>query len=315
MRRTAVVLAGVLAAVLAVLPVAQAATVADVVGQVSQTSYRDYLDHRLYTHTGDNRGSGAQHNLAQANIYSHFSGLGLETSLDPFLYSGQVYYNVVGRLPGTTRPSDIYIVGAHFDSVNNPGADDNASGVAAVMEAARVLAQHEFEATLLFIAFDREEQGLIGSAAYADEHVGDQIRGMISLDMIAYNPSSNHNMAYVYGRDTSLAVKQDLADAVAFYGGIAPVIGGDLPYSDQASFEAAGFKAALLIEYNTWSNPYYHTASDTVDTPGYIDYPFATNMTRGTVGYLAGSAVIIPEPATMLLLALGAMALAARRRR
>ncbi len=301
---------------------ALAATVQDVVDDVSQTTYSNYLDNLLYTGTGDNRGySGgsptADHNAARDNILSFFNGLGLTSSLDPFTYGSYTgANNVVGVLPGTTRPNDIYIVGAHYDSAENPGADDNASGTAGVMEAARVLSQYQFEATIVFIAFDLEEKGLIGSSHYVSEHSSDNILGMISLDMIAYNPDGAHrNEAYIYGHTESGTIKNDLAAALTTYTSITPVIGGAVDASDHAPFESSGFQACLLIEYNVWSNPYYHQQTDTVDSAGYIDYAYATQMTAATVGYLADKAVLVPEPCSLLIMSVSMTFAAIRRRR
>jgi Zn-dependent M28 family amino/carboxypeptidase len=269
----------------------------------------------LYAHAGDNRGLGeAQHDLARGNIYSEFSSFGLAASYHPFTYLGQTYYNVVGTHYGTTRPDDIYIVGAHYDSASTPGADDNASGTAGVLEAARVLSQYDFEATLIFIGFDREEQGLIGSTAYAGEHIGDDILGMISLDMIAYNHIGS-NRAQIRGSDSSAALKQSLADSISLYGnGLTGVVGDALNRSDHYPFETRGFQACLLIEDGYLSNPNYHRTTDSVDTLNYIDYSFATNMVSSTVGFLATAAVPVPEPATVLLLAFGAVVLRTRLR-
>ena len=293
---------------------AVAQTVQGVVDQVSQTTYTHYLDDLLYTHLGDNRGSsGPEHDLARGNILDHFTGLGLDTGLDAFSYDGGTYYNVVGVQTGLTRPDDIYIVGAHYDSVSNPGADDNASGTAGVMEAARVLSQYAFEATIIYIAFDLEELGLLGSIAYAADHSGDNILGMVSLDMIAYNHNGG-NAARIYGRDASTPVKYDLRDAMALYGGgITTTINAQFDASDHAPFEWQGFQACLLIEAG--GNPYYHQSQDSVDTANYIDYAYATNMVRGTVGYLATAAIIvIPEPGIIMIIALGAVALFRSRR-
>jgi Zn-dependent M28 family amino/carboxypeptidase len=94
-----------------------------------------------------------------------------------------------------------------------------------------------------------------------------------------------------------------LANSISLYGnGITSTIQGQLDASDHAPFEWAGFEAALLIEGGVWSNPNYHSAADSVDTAGYIDYLYATNMTRSAVGYLATSAglVPIPEPGSLL---------------
>jgi Zn-dependent M28 family amino/carboxypeptidase len=293
----------------------------DIVNQVSQTTYSYYLDDMLYTHLGDNREWGPEHDLAQSNIYGEFESFGLSTSLHPFEYGGSTYYNVVGAHYGTVRPDDIYILGAHYDSVNGPGADDNASGVAGIMEAARVLSQYEFEATLIFIGFDREERGLIGSRAYAQDHKDDDILGMISLDMISYNGSGS-DTARIYGRDSSAPLKESLADAISLYGnGLSSVDSGAIGLSDHEPFQEEGFQACLLIEYDVWNNPYYHRSYDSVDMQNYIDYAFATNMVRSTVGFLATSAVPIlaapvaqiPEPATSLLLSLGSLFLLRKR--
>lgn len=285
-----------------------------VVSQVSQSNYTYYMTDMLYTSLGDDRGFGTEHDLARDNIYSHFAGLGLDVSYQPFEYAGSTYSNVVGIHRGTVRPDDIYIVGAHFDSVNNPGADDNASGTAGVMEAARVLSQYAFEATLVFIGFDREEQWLVGSRAYANAHAADNILGMISLDMIAYNGTAS-GKASIYGGTGSAALTQALAGAFDSYGnGLTGIDRGTLYgyASDHVPFADAGFQACLLIEYDHLLNPYYHTLQDSTDTPGYIDYVYATNIVGAVTGFLAESAVLIPEPTTILLLALGCMIL--RRR-
>ncbi len=277
------------AAVLAAPRAVVAGPVEDLVAQINIASYRHILDDMLFTHDGNNRGYGADHDPARQNIFDHFESLGLTTSLFGFSYNGQTYYDVVGVHEGYLRPEQIYIVGAHYDSANTPGADDNASGTACVMEIASVLASHRFEATIVFIAFDREEQGLIGSNAYATAHSSDDIRGMISADMIAFNPGGA-NRAAVYGRDASNPCKQALADCLTLYGGIQPVIYGAMDRSDHASFERQGFQAALLIENEWGSNPNYHRSTDSVDTPNYIDYSFAANMTRSVLGWLAISA-------------------------
>jgi hypothetical protein len=300
-------------AVLAAMHVASldAAGIRDVVDSVSYDSYRGLLGYPgdggnpLFTHAGDSRYHNTpQHDLARANIFSHMSGLGLTTSLDPFAYNGSTYNNVVAVKTGTVRPDDVYILGAHYDSVACPGADDNASGVAGIMEAARAMSAFDFEATIIFIAFDVEEMGLYGSSAYANaaKARGDNILGMVSLDMIAHNVGGL-NKVEIWGHDASDPLKLALAGAVQTYGGLTVTVGGALDYSDHAPFEAQGYEAALLIEAD--GNPYYHTTTDNVDTPDYIDYRFATAMTKGAVGYIATTAVVVPEPSVLCLILCG----------
>ncbi len=287
---------------LAYQSVAQADDIDDLVSNISRASLQDYLDNHLYTHDGDDRhySSGPEHDLAQANIFDHFVAEGLDTYLDPFQYSSGTYYNVVGIHEGTTTPEQIYIIGAHYDSVGNPGADDDASGVAGVMEAARVLSDYAFDSTIIFIAFDVEERGMIGSDAYATKHANDDIRGMIEMDMIAFN-LNQQNSGSIYGRDASSPIKSALADALQKYGGLSIDMHGYMDRSDHAPFEWQGFEACLLIEYDFGNNPHYHRQSDSVDTPNYIDYEYATKMAKAVTGCIAeGAGYIGPLEYSML---------------
>jgi Zn-dependent M28 family amino/carboxypeptidase len=295
--------------------------VGDIVSQVSQTSYTDYLTNHLYTHSGNSRWySGSQHDLARTEIYDAFKSFGLTTSLDYFTYNSQTCANVVGVLPGKVHPDQIYVVGSHYDSASAscPGADDNASGTAGVIEAARTLSGYQFDSTIVFIAFDREEQGLVGSSIYANAHASDDIQGMISMDMIAYNPTSNHNQAYlcVSSVTSPPALASELSSSLSTYGSISTTMTTSyFGQSDQYPFYTKGFESLLLIERNVTSNPYYHSSQDSVDTTGYIDYAYATNMTRGVVGYLATEALIVPEPSSIVLLGVGVCVLLVHVRR
>lgn len=267
----------------------------DLVNQVDLDNYRHNLDDLLYAHDGDNRGvNGPEHDLARNNIEATFTSLGLDTYLHPFDYRGKTYYNVVGVMEGQVTPDQQYIIGAHYDSVDNPGADDNGSGVAGMMEMARIFTQYDFEATIIFISFDREEQGLWGSKAYASEHRDDDIRGMISADMIAY--TAGGGTCKIYGRTASNSIKYPLADAVERYSnGLIPEIKGTFDASDHAPFEWEGKPACLFIEGDWTINPCYHRQCDSVDTPDYIDYDFAWQMVRSATGYLAEAAGLISD--------------------
>jgi hypothetical protein len=277
--------------------VAASTPIENLVTQVSESNYTAVLQDLLYTHSGDNRGLwGPQHALARDNIAAYFTSLGLQTALEPFNYNytspPTLCHNVVGILPGTERPNDIYLVGAHYDSANNPGADDNASGTAAVMEIARVLSQYSFDATLVFVAFDCEELNLLGSLAYVNAHPSDNILGMVNLDMIAYNaPAAGHDSISLYDCVAGGVMKSQLAAAFTAYGdGLTTVDGGYTTASDHYWFEKRGFDAALVIESGWASNPQYHRAGDAVETENYLDYAYATRVSRGTLGYLATAA-------------------------
>jgi hypothetical protein len=282
---------------------AGAAEIAELVGRVSMDSYWSYLQNDLYAHTGDDRSClGAQHELAMLRIQERFAGFGLTTTLgSPFVLYDRMYYNVIGIHEGTTCPGEIYLVGAHYDSAaGSPGAWDNASGVAGVLEAARVLSQASFEATIIFIAFDGEERGRKGSRAYAQEHALDDIRVMICLDGIAYRPYQRGEpdyervgLYYVYP-DANLL--HDLSLSMESYGALTCVVTQE-DLSDDMPFGQMGFAAASLIAQGLRRRPpFMHTPLDAVDTDNWIDYEYGTAVTRGVVGYLAEHARPVAAP-------------------
>jgi leucyl aminopeptidase len=146
------------------------------------------------------------------------------TEFHEYKYWGVNWKNVVGTIKGKTHPDEIVIVCAHLDSKSEkqlyyaPGADDNASGCAAVMELARILAEHSFKKTIKFIFFSRESYGQQGSTAYAKsiDKKKVKIKAVINMDMIAYGSDKEDidlvtlpkyswltkeisNLAYLYG--------------------------------------------------------------------------------------------------------------------
>jgi hypothetical protein len=185
--------------------------------------------------------------------------------------------NVVARIPGVSRPDEQVVVGAHFDSATlgssldgvgpSPGADDNASGTAAVLECARVLSGYAFDRTLVFVAFNAEEVGLVGSTYYAEaaRSRGDDIRAMINLDMVAYDVGELD--ADVFHDGASYDLAELMAAKAAKYTSVDMTArGGAATMSDHAPFWENGYKA--IWQYEGWndSSPHIHTQNDTVDT-------------------------------------------------
>ncbi len=270
--------------------------------RVSQASYRHYLDDMLYTHDGDQRGpQGPERALARDNIFAILSSFGLEVELDPFEHDGATYYNVVATKLGTTHPTQEYVIGAHYDSTafedplgGSPGADDNASGVALVLEAARIISEYPSERTIRFIAFDLEEGPGAGSHHYIAQHIDDDILGMLNADMVSYYSGDWSVQLQAFDSDSD-PLADSIGAAVTTYGA---GLEWTLEYgglSDHAAFGQAGFQACMLIEVGYWGNPYFHTLLDSVDTPDYIDYGYATQITRVAVGYLVDQAGVYVE--------------------
>lgn len=208
------------------------------------------------------------------------------------------YANVVAAIGPPDAPR--LIIGAHYDAAGPyPGADDNASGVAGVLELARRLAREPFKLRVEFVAFCLEEPphfGLetMGSHAYArrSKAAGVAVQAMLSLEMIGYFTEADRSQQYpqpifkalypsrgdfiaVVGRWQETVLVRRIARAMrgasplsvqAFNG---PASTPGLALSDHASFWAAGYKAAMVTDTAFFRNPNYHTAGD---TPATLDY-------------------------------------------
>lgn len=286
----------------------------EVVQQVVQSSYTHYMTNLLYAHSGDSRGPNSpQHELARANIQRVFSSFGLTASLHPFYWRGGTYYNVVGLIRGTVYPDEYHVIGAHYDSVNNPGANDDADGISALLEAARVLSTREFERSILFLAFDLEEAGLIGSRAWVADHRNLHVLSMLQLDGICFNgPGWGHDgMGLMVADNLPNPTLTAVANALSLYsGGVWPAYWGLSDRSDHYSF--AGFAPAVQMTEASWDDPhYYHQPQDSIETPGLVDYWYATAITRTVVGYLAGQAGLLPQDEAALRFSAAGIASAA----
>lgn len=252
--------------------------------------------------------ASAKLNEAAQYLYRQYKTLGMRVTYEPFIHNSSVMTNVVAELPGIGPASDhIYILCAHYDSTSNepyhiaPGADDNASGSAAVLEAARVLSRYSFSHTLRFIHFAGEEQGLLGSAHYAAQAAqrGDVIVGVINLDMIAYEsvPPNDHIVEIHAGTNpASIALADAFINHIAKYGLLLhpeKITNGATGRSDHASFWNQGYPAILGIEDFQDFNPYYHSTNDTLSR---LQTQMMVEFTKACVATLAELASVLPRP-------------------
>jgi len=179
--------------------------------------------------------------------------------------------NILGIQQGYLYPEEQYIICAHYDGVPNYGADDNASGVAAVLEAARILSEYETAYTLVYALWDEEEIGLRGSRYYASEAKTNEvnIKGVLNLDMIAWDSNSDGLMD-IHSSDvaSSTGLANLLVDINSTYVlDLSPVIyDPGTGQSDHSSFWNEGFGAVLIIEayYGDDLNDYYHSDKDRI---------------------------------------------------
>ncbi|MBU1692917.1 MAG: Zn-dependent exopeptidase M28, partial [Verrucomicrobia bacterium] len=243
--------------------------------------------------------------IERANCFMHeyFSALGLPATQRVWTASGYSNRNVIATLPGTTSSSEVIIVCAHLDDwasgATGPGADDNASGSLAVLMAVDLFRDFTFERTVRFILFTGEEQGMLGSAAYAAQCVGagDDIVAVLNLDMISWD-GNDDGVLWLDTRLTSnpgyagdRAIAAVFTNVVAVYGitNLEPVIKANgVTYSDHSSFWNQGYAAILAIEDGDDFTPYYHTTSDQAITLNWAYYSDFMRAAIGTAAHLAG---------------------------
>jgi hypothetical protein len=226
---------------------------------------------------------------AEDTVYNRMDDNPLTPSYFDFSYWGTGMRDVIGELPGTVSPESVIVVCGHLDCTsgdpynNAPGAEDNGSGSAAVLEAARVLSQYQPELTIRFITFSGEEQGLIGSDEYADsmQTAGEIIVAVINLDMVAYRGPYSEDM-YIFSDQQSHWLGSLAAEVMSTYTSVDTVTRYETNPrygSDHYSFAIRGYPAMFFID--GWDGPdwypFYHTTADTV---GNLDMQLLSKVTR-----------------------------------
>jgi Zn-dependent M28 family amino/carboxypeptidase len=245
-------------------------------------------------------------------ITSELSHYGYDVSFQPYKFEGKTYKNIYAEIKGKKRPEEILVIGAHYDTVTGtPGADDNASGIAGLLEIARLLHDKSFDKTVHLVAFVLEEPPLfrtefMGSYVYAQtlKKKGKDIQGMICLEMIGYftdKPRSQH-----YPLSSFRWLFPDTGDFIALVSNLqsrgllsrvkdAFKRDTDLPveslstfsiipgidFSDHRSFWEFGYEALMVTDTAFYRNPNYHGISDTYET---LDY---TSMAKVVLGLIS----------------------------
>ena len=250
--------------------------------------------------------------LAAAALYirNTLEGHGYKVGVQSFKSGGQTVQNLEVELQGTTAPQEIIVLGAHYDSVaGTPGANDNASGVAALLEIARLLAGKSHARTLRLVAFANEEppffySGEMGSQVYAarSRQRGEQIKAMLALETIGYYsdqpgsqqypfpyglfyPDTGNFIGFVGNLSSWRLVRQALgafraSTAFPSEGVAAPGWVMGVGWSDHRSFWQEGYPAIMITDTALFRYQHYHAATD---TPEKLDYQSLARVTRGLV--------------------------------
>ncbi len=239
-----------------------------------------------------------QCDAAAESLQAFFAGLGLTADDHTFTLDGNAMLNVVATQTGTVHADSFFVICGHYDSISGdpyvsaPGADDNASGTAAVLAAAEILSQHPFKYSVRYICFAGEEQGLEGSAAYAAyaRSRGMPIAGVLNGDMLGYWTSGVPFDLEIESNQASVWLADLVTAAADLY--------TDMPYilhvddgawwGDHASFWGEGYPAINHEEAWDWwdpdFNPYYHSTQDVL---AHVDPDFAVGSVKVLVAALA----------------------------
>lgn len=273
------------------------------------------LESRLRTHVSTLAASPrvpgtSEHARAALYVREHLREARLEVSDDLFSDGAQRGLNIRARPPSDPADLPLLVIGAHYDSIpGSPGADDNASAVAALLEIARLLSSRPAGATpfarLELMAYDLEEYGLGGSRWHARNLMAKQIPlyGMISLEMLGYTdhrPGSQNlppvlaqlypdvgNFIGVCANERSQELMESVTAALKTVPGL-PVeslavpgngeLMPDVRRSDHSSFWDLGLPALMITDTSFFRNPHYHKESDRPET---LDYPFLARVCAG----------------------------------
>lgn len=256
---------------------------------------------------------------AAAHVERSLTAAGYTVRRQTYEALGQKVDNLEAVRVGDQNPDEIVVIGAHYDTVpGTPGADDNASGVAVLLELARQLADRPLARTIRFVAFVNEEPPafrtpIMGSVVYARScaDAGERVVAMLSLEMLGYFDERPETQAYPAGLGLFYPATADFVAFVGDFGarplvrraiglfraaesfpseaiaGPAAVPGVD--FSDHWAFRQAGYPAIMVTDTSFYRNPHYHQPTDTPDT---LDFDRMARVTRGLSAVVAGLAGI-----------------------
>ncbi|OIO03810.1 MAG: aminopeptidase [Elusimicrobia bacterium CG_4_10_14_0_2_um_filter_56_8] len=253
---------------------------------------------------------------AETYISARLKASGCKVEYQEYMSSGVKVKNIIGIKPGLTSPDEIIVVGAHYDTFNNPGADDNASGIAGLLELADYAGSGKYGRTIKFVAFANEEPPFfryegMGSAVYAKaaSERKEDIKAALVLEMIGYFTEKSISQRYppligpfFPGRGNFIAQVSNFssrklagkidkafraASALPLRTVALPAFVPGVDFSDHRSFWRAGYPAVMFTDTSFYRTPHYHKPSDLPDT---LNYDYMAALLDGLKAALDGLA-------------------------
>ena len=245
--------------------------------------------------------------LEQAAQYikREFLKIGLDVKEDHFQWEGKSYKNIVAEKKGITSPNRVFILGAHYDTVpGSPGADDNASAIAVLLEVARNIQAVPLDNTVRSIAFSLEEYDYVGSTHYVERlrKGEEEVLGMISLEMVGFTGSRQDYPPYlnpkyypnvgdfiaIIGNERSKELLEKVCQSFKTHIPQLPLeflmVPGngegmeEVRLSDHSTFWDRGVSALMITDTAFLRNPNYHLPSDRMET---LNFEFMQNVAIG----------------------------------
>jgi hypothetical protein len=260
--------------------------VVELLQQLNETLILGYLEN--LTSFGPRLSGTSACDQAAHYLYGTFQDMGLAVRYHNYTDTTVSGSNIEATLYGSNS-TNILLICAHYDSVAaGPGADDDGSGVAAVLAAAKIMRNYEFYHTVRFVCFSGEEQGLIGSRHYAEDayHNNDSIIAVLNADMIGFAlSSSDGTKGKIFSNTPSewiVEYTQDISLLYTDYIHIELTPAGTSSGSDHYYFWQYGYNAVFYHEYRF--NSYYHSADDTIE---HMNITYSTHFSRLILATLA----------------------------
>ncbi len=277
-----------------------------------QTELRERLHRHVHTLSGEigvrNMSHPEQLQRARVYILKQWKDMGFTPSERTFSVDERSVANLEVEIRGKKDPGEIIVIGAHYDTVMSPGADDNASGVAGLLELSREFSDQTPDRTVRFVAFVNEEppfyrdEEKMGSRVYARRarERNESIRAMISLEMLGYYSSEDGSQDYPFPLSLIYPSTGDFIGFVSNFssrhllrrtlrefrqeatipseGGAPPGWVPGVGWSDHWSFWQEGYAAMMVTDTAVFRNPHYHRSTDRPDT---LDYTAMSRVVDG----------------------------------